>query len=148
MAPSADFGWSAVAMDESFLLSNMVPQDPKNNQQIWANLEAHVRDWAILRGEIFIYTGAIYDNDMAEKTIGENKVGVPDSLYKVVYDPKANEAIAFILPNEAIPTKDLPKYIVSVRYIEYVTGLNFLSALPRKEQNRIEKKISDMWKRK
>lgn len=149
MAPSADFGWSAVAMDESFLLSNMIPQNGPNNQQIWANLEAQVRDWAIVRGEIFIYTGPIYTDDKAEKTIGKNKVGVPDQLYKIIFDPQRREAIAFILPNAPVPTKDLPKYIVSIRDIECMTGMNFLSVLPRKEQNRIEKqKAEGMWERK
>jgi len=149
MAPSADFGWSAVAISESYLLSNMVPQNGPNNQQIWANLESQVRDWAIVRGEIMIYTGPIYNNDVAEKTIGKGKVGVPDKLYKIVYDVQKKEAIAFLIPNKAIPVKDLPNYIVSIRDIEYITGLNFLSALPRKEQNRIEKpKAPGMWERK
>jgi endonuclease G len=146
MAPSADFGWSQEAMDESFLLSNMIPQSGPNNQQIWANLEAHVRDWAIARGTLYIYTGPIYYDDKAEKTIGKNKVGVPELLFKVIYDPQAKEAIAFMLPNEPIDTKDLPLYIVPVRHIEYMTGLNFLSKLPRKEQNRIEKASpTEMW---
>jgi len=148
MAPSADFTWSREAMDESFYLSNMVPQNGPNNQQIWANLEAQVRDWAILRGELYIYTGPVYNDDRAERTIGKNKVGVPDGLYKVIYDPERKEAIAFLLPNEAIPTKDLPNYTTTVREIEYITGLNFLSKLPRKEQNRIEKRVSPMWPRK
>ena len=149
MAPSADFTWSAVAMAESFYLSNMVPQNNANNTQIWANLEAQVRDWAIVRGEVFIFTGPVYDNDEAQRTIGKNRVGIPDRLFKIVYDPAAKEAIAFLLPNEAIETKLLPNYIVSVRFIEYLTGLNFLSNLPRKEQNKIEKtKTEAMWDRK
>ena len=149
VAPAADFGWSAIAMDESFYLSNMIPQNPTNNRQIWANLEAQVRDWAILRGEVFIFTGPVYDNDEAFKTIGKNNVGVPDRLFKVIYDPAAKEAIAFLLPNEPIETKRLPEYIVSVRFIEYLTGLNFLSNLPRKEQNQIERPTAaSMWDRK
>jgi endonuclease G len=150
MAPSADFGWSAVAMGESFLLSNMTPQVGKGmNRGIWANLEMQVRDWAIKRGEIIIYTGPVYNNDKAGKTIGRNKVGVPDHFYKIVYDPQRQEAIAFFLPNRPLRTRNLPKYIASVREIEAITGLNFLSALPRKEQNRIEKvKARKMWERK
>jgi endonuclease G len=149
MAANANFNWSAKAMDESFLLSNMIPQNGPNNQQIWANLEAQVRDWAIVRGEIIIISGPVYDNDEANLVIGKNNVGVPDKLFKVIYDPQRKEAIAFLLPNQPINTKFLPSYIVSVREIESVTGLNFLSALPRKEQNRIEKvKAADMWSRK
>ena len=126
----------------------MFPQNPHNNQNIWANLEASVRDWAMVRGEIFIYTGPVYTDDKAENTIGPNMVGVPDQIFKIIYDPQRKEAIAFLLPNEQINTKNLPQYIVSVREIEAITGLNFLSTLPRKEQNRIEKAIAEMWERK
>ncbi|MDR2015534.1 MAG: DNA/RNA non-specific endonuclease [Azoarcus sp.] len=147
MAPAASMKWHPTAMDESFFLSNMVPQNGPNNQQIWASLEAYVRDLVIARGEIIIYTGPIYDNDEANATIGKNNVGVPDRLYKVIYDPKRKEAIAFLLPNQPISTKFLPNYIVPVREIESITGLNFLSNLPRKEQNRIEKAKAEMWDR-
>jgi len=148
MAPSADFGWSPEAMDQSFLLSNMVPQDGDNNRRIWAALEALVRDWAIARGEVYIYTGPVYMDDKAEKTVGKNEVGVPDLLFKVVFDPRKKEAIAFLLPNRGVDTNDLTPYIIPVRDIEYTTGLNFFSSLPRKEQNRIEKVMPMMWERK
>jgi len=133
VAPSADFDWSGEVMDERVLLSNMIPQNGLSNKQIRDNLENHVRNWAAKRGEVIIYTGPVYGNDQAGKTIGKKAVDVPDKLYKVVYDPQRQEAIAFILPKEAIPTKDLPKYIVPISDIEYITGLDFLSILPRKE---------------
>ena len=150
MAPAANVKWDVIAMQESFLLSNMVPQvGKKMNQGIWAALEEKVRNWAIERGEVFIYTGPIYNNDEASETIGANKVGVPDKLYKIVFDPEAEEAIAFLMPNAPLETKDLPKYIVSIREIEAETGLNFLSAHSRKQQNKIEKtKATDIqWKK-
>jgi len=147
MAPSANMKWHETAMAESCYLSNIIPQNSHNNQQIWALLEAHVRDWAIARGEVLIYTGPVYDNEEANMTIGKSKVGVPDRLYKVVYDAQKKEAIAFLMPNQPIDSKHLKNYIVSVREVESVTGLNFLSALPRKEQNRIEKTKAEMWPR-
>ena len=148
MAPAANMKFDLVAMEESFLLSNMVPQvGRKMNQGIWAILEEQVRQWAIDREEVFIYTGPIYNNDRASRTIGSNHVGVPDRFYKIVYDPNAQEAIAFIMPNAPLETKDMPLYIVSIRDIEMETGLNFLSTLHRKEQNRIEKSKAEMpWK--
>jgi len=149
MAPAGAMEWHQKAMDESFYLSNIIPQNSHNNRQIWSNLEAQVRDWALRRGELIIYSGPIYDNEEANISIGASKVGVPDRLYKVIYDPQQKEAIAFIMPNQQIQTKFLPNYIVSVREVESITGLNFLSALPRKEQNRIEKvRAAGMWERK
>jgi endonuclease G len=147
MAPAGNLKWHPKAMDESFFLSNMVPQNGPNNQQIWAMLEDYVRDWVIARGELITYTGPIYDNDEANTTIGQNNVGVPDRLYKVIYDPRRKEAIAFLMPNQPINKKFLPNYIVTIREIEAITGLNFLSSLPRKEQNKIEKTKTEMWDR-
>ena len=146
-APSGNMRWHEQAMAESCYLSNIVPQNSHNNRQIWAALEAHIRDWAMVRGELVVYTGTVYDNEEANMTIGKSNVGVPDRLYKVVYDVQKKEAIAFLLPNQPIDSKHLKNYIVSVREIESITGLNFLSALPRKEQNRIEKTKADMWPR-
>jgi endonuclease G len=148
MAPAADMKWHEEAMYNSFFLSNAVPQNKDNNQKIWADLELLARKWAVLRGDILIFSGPIYENDKASMTIGKNKVGVPDMLFKVVFDTKRKEAIAFLIPNQAIDRKTLENYIVSVREIESITGLNFFSNLPRKEQNKIEKVKAVMWESK
>jgi len=138
MAPAADMHWDKQAMIECFYLSNMVPQvGKKMNQEIWKALEELVRAWAIDRGELFIYTGPIYDG-ATTKTIGKNKVAVPSRLYKIVYDPNKQEAIAFIMPNEALETEDLPLYIFTIRDVEESTGLDFLSSLDKELQDSIE----------
>ena len=46
MAPAEDFRKFPEQMDESFYLSNMVPQNSNNNRGIWAALEKNVRYWA------------------------------------------------------------------------------------------------------
>ncbi|MCI0557270.1 MAG: DNA/RNA non-specific endonuclease, partial [Nitrososphaera sp.] len=150
MAPAADMRWNKEAYKECFYLSNMVPQVGKGmNQGIWKNLEEKVRKWAIAREELYIYTGPVYPDDAGDaiETIGENEVAVPTHLYKVIYDPKRKEAIAFLMPNEALKTGDMPKYIVSVNQVEKKTGIDFLSALSKQEQQRIEsKKAVGLWK--
>jgi len=45
------------------------------------------------------------------------------------------KSIAFIMPNAPLETKDMPKYIVSVREIESETELNFIL---RSESKRAE----------
>jgi endonuclease G len=147
MAPSADMKWDEQAMIECFYLSNMVPQIGKGmNQGIWKDLEEKVRKWAIARGELFIFTGPVYDGGVKD-TIGKNKVAVPSHLYKIVYDPNKGEAIAFFMPNEPIKTSAMPMYIVPVRDIEVKTGLDFLSGLDKQIQDSIEtKKPAGLWK--
>ena len=133
-------------MVECFYLSNMVPQVGKGmNQGIWKNLEEYVRNWAINRGELYIFTGPIYEGGI-KKTIGNNKVAVPSHLYKIVYDPQKAEAIAFIMPNEKLESDDMPNYIVTIREIEKKTGLDFLSNMEKHVQDNIEnKKARGLW---
>ena len=147
MAPSADMKWDQDAMIECFYLSNMAPQVGKDmNRGIWAQLEGNVRDWAISRGELFIFTGPIY-RGMDKKTIGANEVAVPTHLYKIIFDQNKGEAIAFIMPNEPLNTSDMPKYITTIREVEEETGLDFLSNLDKQTQEDIETKRPDeLWK--
>ncbi|MGA2465849.1 MAG: DNA/RNA non-specific endonuclease [Thermodesulfobacteriota bacterium] len=143
MAPAADMRWDKEAMKECFYLSNMVPQNKGMNRGIWKSLEEYIRDWAIDRDEIYIFTGPIG----VRKTIGKNKVAVPTHLYKIIYDPNKREAIAFIMPNRELNTKDMPKYIVTIRDVEGKTGLDFLSSLDKELQDKIETKKEDgLWK--
>jgi endonuclease G len=146
MAPAANMRWDKDAMSESFFLSNMAPQvGPGMNRGIWANLEGKVRAWAIKRGEVYIFTGPIYAAS-PDKTIGGNKVAVPTHFYKIVFDPIKVEAIAFIMPNQSLNTKDLPKYIASIDDVEAQTGLDFLSAVDKHVQNLIEsRKANALW---
>ena len=146
MAPAADMAWDGQAMSESFYLSNMVPQAGAGmNRGIWAELEKKVRKWAQQRGELYIYSGPIYKEGEIE-TIGRNKVAVPNYLFKVILDPKGREALALIMPNRPLNTQDMPKYLVPVDEVEKQTGLEFFSALPPKEQERIESvKAPALW---
>jgi endonuclease G len=145
MAPAADMAWDEQAMSESFFLSNMVPQAGEGmNRGIWMELEKKVRNWAQARGELYVYSGPIYQGEA--KTIGPNKVAVPKYLFKVVLDPKTEEAIAVIMPNQKLRTEDMPNYLVSVREVEQQTGLEFFSTLPEPEQDKIETvRASQFW---
>lgn len=137
MAPAADMAWDDQAMTESFYLSNMVPQAGVGmNRGIWMELEKKVRRWAKERGELYVYSGPIYDRQ--PKTIGRNRVAVPSFLFKVVLDPQEKEAIAVIMPNHKLNTADMPNYLVSVREVEKQTGLEFFSTLPVADQDRME----------
>ena len=146
MAPSADMQWDQQAMIECFYLSNMAPQVGEGmNRGIWKNLEERVRKWAIDREELFVFTGPIYEGGI-KNTIGKNEVAVPTHLYKIIYDPQREEAIAFIMPNEKLNTEDMPNYIVTIRSVEQKTGLDFLSDLDKQVQDVIEnKRAKGLW---
>lgn len=120
------------AMSESFLLTNMVPQDKNNNRGVWKQMETITRDWIVKYGELFIISGTIYNQQY--KVIG-NGVGVPDGLFKIIVDPRNQRVIAFMLPNAPMGANDFPKYIVSVADIERATGITFFPQLPPNAQS-------------
>jgi len=146
MAPSADMQWDQQAMIECFYLSNMVPQVGEGmNRGIWKDLEKKIRKWVIDRDELYVFTGPIY-GDGIKKTIGKNEVAVPTHLYKIAYDPHKEEAIAFIMSNEALDAEVMPKYIVTIRNTEKKTNLDFLSNMDKQAQDVIEsKKAKGLW---
>ena len=121
LVPAADNRASDKQMSESFFLTNMVPQDPGHNRGIWRMLEIGTRNTALTR-DIYVVSGTIYHPGYP--TIGNN-VGVPSELWKVIYDAKTGDSIAFLFPNAKLSAKDLHKYAISVQELEKTTGLDF-----------------------
>lgn len=145
MMPAADAKWKAKAMKQSFYLSNMAPQvGEKFNRGIWEELENTIRGWTKKRKELYVYVGPIFLTDNI-RTIGPNEVAVPTHFYKIVYDPGADEAIGFLMPNTDLRRGTIPTYITSIRSIEQVAGLDFLSALDKGTQDRLEISSPEMW---
>ena len=141
LVPAGDNTQNDDVMSESFFLSNMVPQVPNHNRGIWKQLETAVRNWVIEGKDVYVITGTFYNKGYKE--IGNNKVGIPDYMWKVIVDAKSNKAIAFMFPNAPLPVEDLHKYIVSISEIEVKTGINFNPKLPEKQQNELEKSKAD-----
>lgn len=142
LVPGANNTINEEAMSLSFVLSNMVPQVPNHNRGIWKQLETFVRNWALEGKDIYVVSGTIYNKDF--KTIGANKVGIPDYLWKVVIDNKSNKAIAFLFPNAPLPVDDLPKYVVSISKLETKTRLNFMPKLTKAQSAAIEQNKANL----
>lgn len=138
ICPAADNRWSKEAMNQSFLLTNMCPQDMTLNGGDWEDLEERCRGWARRYDDIYIVAGPIFLNEV-KKTMGHNKVGVPDAFFKVILRlGKRPAAIGFIFPNEGTHHK-LQHYVLSVDKVEEVTGFDFFYNLPDEIENEIEK---------
>ena len=131
LAPAGDMKWSISAMSESFLLSNMSPQDPSFNRGVWRKLEEKVRTWAVEKESLYVVTGPVLST--VHSSIGENEVGVPDYYFKVLVDlsPPDYSFIAFLLPNRGSDRK-LEDYAVSVDSLEQFTGYDFFATAPDK----------------
>ena len=137
MCPAADCKWDKGAINQSFLLTNMCPQDHDLNGGDWDKLENKCRTWAKRYGEIYIVAGPIFKND-EKRYFGVNKIPIPDAFFKVVLCTSGNpKALGFIFPNNG--TKhNIQDYVLSVDKVENTTGIDFFSELPDEIEAEIE----------
>jgi len=140
LAPAADLAFSEKTITDSFFYSNISPQKPEFNRGVWKRLEVQIRAFAVDEGEIYVVTGPVLPI-VPVITIGPNRVTVPEKFYKVVYAPKAEKMLGFIVPNAA-SNSTIQSFSVTVRTVEKETGLDFFSALPKEKQNALENTIS------
>lgn len=138
LCPAGDMQFSILAYNDTFYTSNISPQDRGFNGGIWNRLEEKVRYWAERYDDVFVVTGGVLSPSL--KTIGKEKVGVPDFFYKIILDDsKGNfKMIAFLIPNKK-SDKPLYDFVVSVDSIEKMTGIDFFSILDDKIENELEK---------
>lgn len=145
MCPAGDNKWDALAMEQSFLITNICPQDHVLNIGDWNNLETQCRQWAKQYGDIYIVCGPILYTGK-HKSIGKNKVVVPEAFFKVILRMgKSPQAIGFIYRNndKRHPWGD---YVNSVDEVERITGYDFFPTLPDSMERRVEKKYdAEAW---
>jgi endonuclease G len=137
MAPAADFRGNPKAMEESFLLTNMCPQDPQLNRGYWSKFERHVRELTKSYKSVKVFTGPLYlpqtgkdgQRYVTYKVIGKNDVAVPTHFFKVLVLEKANgkkDSQAYILPNEDVDSSaSLDKFKTTVEKVERASGIIF-----------------------
>jgi endonuclease G len=137
LAPAGDMSFSTTAMSESFLLSNMSPQNASFNRGVWKKLESLVRNWGT-NSSIYVVTGPILNS--CSTSIGGNNVCVPNYFYKVIYDPQNQKMISFILPNKK-GNKSLNKYVCTTDSLEKITNIDFFPILENNLEERLESEI-------
>ena len=140
MAPAADMAHSARTMSDSFYMSNICPQRPECNRKIWKNLENQVRKFALAEQDVYIVAGPIFLKTPL-RTIGANKVAVPDAFYKIIYDQTPpQKMLAFIVPNDG-SSAPLQSFVVTGGRVEEITRLDFFPLLPQSLQEELESSI-------
>lgn len=128
MSPNADMPNKASQFD-SFSLANMVPQAPKNNQQIWRELEEATRALVTKnKQDVYIVTGPVYSGKKL-KTIGDGVI-VPTAVFKAVYIPKSGIIGAYYAPND----NSLKVSVVSVCQLEEEIGINLFPQLTAEQK--------------
>lgn len=149
MIPSGDRTATTTANQSTFLMSNIIPQAPDNNQGPWATLENYCRDLVQAGNELYIIAGG----DDSAGTIAGGKVLIPSFTWKVIVVlPRGSNdlsrvttstrVIAVSMPNrQGIRANDWRQYRYSVDQVEAWTGYNFLSNVSSTVQSVIEARV-------
>ena len=139
LCPAGDMEFEENAYNDTFFTSNISPQDHEFNAGIWNRLEQKVRYWASRYDGVYVVTGGILNK--TSKTIGTQKVVVPEYFYKIILDDSNGnyKMIAFLIPNKG-SDKPLYTYVVSVDSIENLTGIDFFPKLDDELESSLEKR--------
>lgn len=157
MTPAADRNKTREDSEAVFLMSNIIPQSPDNNQGPWEKLENYSRELANQGKELYIVAGSSRtggEGNLGEKeTIADGRVFVPSFTWKiavVLEQPglglagitENTRVIAINIPNkQGIKNDAWTKYRTSVDQLEELTGYDFLNNVPTEIQKIIEAKI-------
>ncbi|MFL0246855.1 DNA/RNA non-specific endonuclease [Candidatus Clostridium stratigraminis] len=158
MCPSADHTATIADNSATFLMDNMLPQAPNNNQITWANLENYARTLVSAGNELYIISGGYGSGGTGSngyKTTVGNGVVVPAKTWKIIVVlPNGNNdvsrvttstrVIAVLMPNDqTCNSQAWGYYRTSVDNIESLTGYDFLSSVPSSIQNTLETKVDN-----
>jgi len=154
--PSADRTSTVADNSATFLMTNMMPQAPRNNQQTWANLEDYCRSLLASGNELYLICGSYGRGGTGSNgyatSLDNGRVTVPAHCWKVVVilPTGADDAsrvststriIAIDTPNDNGLSTNWGTYRTSVDAIEAATGLDLLSAVPTAVQQTLEARV-------
>ena len=139
MAPSHAIGafYGPEAQAETFLLSNICPQNHKNNEGVWNSIERmEADDFAKRFGSITVICGPVFDSNPPRLPSG---IAIPKGFFKIIQRPD-QEILCFMVPQDSICPKP-ESYLTSLDEINAATGLNLLQGLPTEKKSRTRTKI-------
>ena len=157
LTPSADRTFSIEDNSTTFLMTNMFPQAPDNNQGPWEKLEDYCRVLVNQGNELYVVAGGAGDGGTgssgAALTIAGGKIAVPQTTWKVVLVlpngdndvtrvGNSTRAFAVIMPNaQGIRNNPWEVYAATVDQVEALTGYDFFSNVPPEIQSIIEARL-------
>ncbi|MEZ4985202.1 MAG: DNA/RNA non-specific endonuclease [Saprospiraceae bacterium] len=148
LVPAADMAFDPVAMDETFMMSNISPQARNFNQGIWRELEELTRDWAKKFKRLYVVSGPVLTREPKGYIGRDNQVAIPAAYFRVILDLDEPEqkAIAFVMDNE-VNYEPLYKFATSVDEVEKMTGINFFQDfMPPQLETELESQYNiDLW---
>ncbi|MDU0369683.1 DNA/RNA non-specific endonuclease [Hymenobacter endophyticus] len=156
--PSADRTGSVADNSATFLMSNMMPQAPNNNQRTWANLENYCRTLVNAGNELYIICGSYGKGGTGANgyytTLDAGRVTVPARCWKVIVVlpvgtgdaarvTSATRVIAINTPNDNSLSTTWGSYRTTVDAIESATGYDLLSSVSSSVQAVVEARVDN-----
>ena len=156
LVSSANQIGSDIQNSETFLLSNMAPQHPKFNRNIWKKLEEETRRLDLGKKvlETYVISGPLFFFDQEVFMIGakdDNGVTlpIPHAFFKSILVETNTGALkmwSFIMPNEFIHESiPIDSFQVKTSKIEKISGLFLWGTLVGTKIKREEGIIRRMW---
>lgn len=160
MCPSDDRDGSAADNAATFLMTNILPQAPNNNQITWAALETYCRTLITQGNELYIISGGVGTGGTGSlggttNSIASGAINVPSSFWKVIVVlpvgssdvsrvSNSTRVIAVSMPNvQTVNSQPWGFYRTSVDAIESATGYDFLNNVPTAIQAVIEAAVDN-----
>ncbi len=166
ICPSADRLYSREANIQTFYLTNMQPQNHEFNDGVWKHMEAFMRERIAQKSTgdtLFICKGGTIDKDNQIMRTLSNGLIVPKYFFMAALRKKSKDwsnigAIGFYiehktyddyLRNDKGNKYDLSPYVVNIRELERLTGIDFFCNLPDDIEEMVETKsvefLKDVW---
>ncbi|AYA37613.1 DNA/RNA non-specific endonuclease [Hymenobacter oligotrophus] len=156
--PSADRTSSTTDNSATFLMTNMVPQAPNNNQRTWANLENYCRTLVGQGYELYVIMGSYGTGGTGsagyKTTLDGGRVTVPNRIWKVIVVlpegssdasrvTSSTRVIAINTPNDNSLLTTWGSYRTTVDAIESATGYDILSNVSASVQSVVEARVDN-----
>jgi endonuclease G, mitochondrial len=150
MAPNSAIarGYGPEAQVETFLLSNICPQAPDLNREVWEKLETREKLFADHFDEVWVIDGPIFGDLNGHETPHlASGIAVPEAFYKIMVDENEGRprVLAVIIPQTVTKDRLPQEFVTSIQEIQKETHLDFLWKLPAAEQQELESKVVSMW---
>lgn len=148
---SEDRIYSKEANEQTFYMTNMMPQVGNFNGKIWADMEDRVRGWAKNVDTLYVCKGGTIDR--GDYIVNYTKSGfiVPRYFFMAVLAKNAQgyKAMAFWIEhlNSYPSNAKVANYVINVRELEQKTGIDFFCNLPDDVEETVETLAVDAVKR-
>ena len=151
ICPSADRQYSKEANRQTFFLTNMQPQRNTFNAGVWAAMEQQVRNWnrGNFRDTLYVCKGGTIDRDDQIRGYVQNQMIIPKYFFTALLCKNASgyKALGFWIehkdkdtdyPRDNQGNYQLSPYVVSIRELETLTGIDFFCNLDDETEDHVE----------